>query len=294
MGTDKQMEPLRVEVDELALSLVGWQVDEVQARLVTKTYGKKDHRQEVSVSGTLRFLSEDWTDRFSGSSYVPSPLLALVRRGGSAAPGLQAAVFETEKKASKRPLRFSHSSRRWECKQPLKPEDLELKLTAYDINEVDSNFELTPEEVIDIPSEVIDDTTRSSVKARVVNATVQILVEDYSDNLRVHLEGVFEYGTAQQLLTDHVEGDDWRDSAPTLEKECPFEVDVPQVEVEILDEVGFLLENGSFSIYAHIPVQEGGKLPGRQPRWVAQGNWDVDDMAGTPARVIVRIVDGEE
>ena len=50
---DKKIDALDVEVDELSmLSLIGWQVDELQARLVTQSFGKADHYQEIAVSGT--------------------------------------------------------------------------------------------------------------------------------------------------------------------------------------------------------------------------------------------------
>ncbi|OWY83840.1 hypothetical protein [Rhodococcus sp. BUPNP1] len=294
MGKDKSAEPLDVEVDELALSLVGWQVDEVQARLVTKTYGKNDYRQEVVVSGTVRFLPEDRSDKFTSSDYAPPPLLVFSRKGSNTPPTYERALFETEKKARKRPLRFSETSRRWECSEPLSPADLHLRLTAFDISEVDSNFELPTREGAEVEVNVIDDTTRAGVRARVSNVSAQIVPESYSKTLRVHMEGVFEFGTAQQLLDDYVADDDWRDETPTLEGECPFEVGVPEIEVEVLDGEGFLIATSGFQTYAHIRVQKGGKLPGRPPRWVAQDNLDVEDMSGKPTRVVVRIVDADE
>jgi hypothetical protein len=44
---------------------VGWQVED--ARLVTASHDRSHHEQQVAFSGTFRFLSEDWTDRFKNS-----------------------------------------------------------------------------------------------------------------------------------------------------------------------------------------------------------------------------------
>ncbi|MEU3958898.1 hypothetical protein AB0F42_03560 [Streptomyces buecherae] len=76
---EKKIEELDVQVDELALSLVGWQVENVRARLVTESFDGTRF-QEIVVSGTARFLREDWTDRFSAyedDDYPPTLLLGL-------------------------------------------------------------------------------------------------------------------------------------------------------------------------------------------------------------------------
>ena len=82
MGS-KKAEVIDIVVDELALSLVGWQVEDAQARLVTESHDRTDHEQQVAFSATFRFLSEDWTDRFKdsdGDDYAAEVFLTLNRR----------------------------------------------------------------------------------------------------------------------------------------------------------------------------------------------------------------------
>jgi hypothetical protein len=289
----KTIEPLGVEVDELTLALVGWQVDEFQARLVTESFGRKDHFQQIAVSATLRFVPGDWSDRFTGSGYVPSPHLVLNRRGATMAPSFEWVMIETEKKASKRPLRISRTSSSWECKAPLNPEDLVLGLTAYDLDDLDTRFELPPAQARDIPLELVDETSLDSVRVRLDSTSAQLLGDDGDDGgkVRVHLEGTFEYGTAHSLFVDYLAAGGWQDARATLADACPFEVDLPGVVVEVVDEGGFLLMQREPDLQGHIPVGEAGKLPGRQPRWAVQVGVDLEDLAGVPARVLVRVLD---
>ncbi|MEU0988398.1 hypothetical protein [Streptomyces sp. NPDC005953] len=293
--SDKSVQALSIEVDDLSLSLVGWQIDEVEARLVTKSYGKKDHFQEIAVSGTVRFLPEDWTDRFGGGDYAPPLLIALSRReDSSAAPRYERVVLETVKKVSKRPQRISLTSQSWECKKPLEADDIVLRLTAFDVEEIDSGLSLPPTNITALPIEVLDETTYESVRLRLNTSSAHILRDSYDKVLRVHLEGSAEFGTAQQLLADYLTAEDWRDQDATLDDECPFEVALPGLVVEVLDEAGFLLQKREVSLYGHIAVQDGGKLPGRQPRWIADVGDDLDEYAGQPVRVVVRLVDAED
>ncbi|WP_406387262.1 hypothetical protein [Streptomyces sp. NBC_00887] len=281
-------------VDELSLSLLGWQIDGIEARLVTTTFGKKEHFQEIAVSGTARFLGEDWSDRFGAGDYAPTLLLALSRTGSPAAPSYQRVVVETVKKVSKRPQRFSEKSDSWECKKPLLPNEITLRVTALDVEEIDSGFVLPPKKSSALPVEVIDETTHKSVRLRVASSDAHILRTEYDSGLRVHMAGSAEFSTANALLADHLTSDDWYDQDATLEDTCPFEVALPGLVVEVLDEGGFLLQKKEINLFGHVPVGESGKLPGRQPRWIADAGDDLDEYAGQPARVIVRIMDAED
>lgn len=292
----KKIEALNVEVDELALSLVGWQVEEVQARLVTESFGKKDHYQEVSVSGTMRFLAEDWSERFSDDDhddYVPTPHLIFNRRDAVVPPSFDWLLLETMKKARKRPLRMSRKSRTWSCESPLRPADLSLTITAYDLDDLSTEFQLAPAATQEITLDIFDETSQGSIRTRMTKSSACILGHDDGE-VRIHLEGVFEYGSAEELLADYLAAEDWRDRDAPLGDTVPFEVDVPGFVVEVMDATGFLLDNRTLQPHGHIPVGEAGKLPGRPPRWAVQANIDLDDMAGVPSRVVVRIQDAED
>jgi hypothetical protein len=70
-----------------------------------------------------------------------------------------------------------------------------------------------------------------------------------------------------------------------------FMVQAPDVTVSTFDETGFLLKNRTLSNYRWVKVDEGGQVPRRLPTLVAGTSTDLDDLAGTAARVVVRVTD---
>jgi hypothetical protein len=293
--SEKNIQPLRVVVDELTLSLLGWQISDISARLVTTSHDKREHFQEIVVSGTARFFPEDWSERFSNDDHAPTLLLSLSRIDSPAPPNYTRLAWDTVQKVAKRPQRFSEKSMSWECKTPLTPEEIKLRITAFDLEEVASDFELPPVKVTALPVEVIDETSRRSVQLQIDTTTAHIHKGEYDAALRVHLEGTVTFGAAAALLADHLASDEWRDQDATLEDECPFEVDIPGLVVEVLDEDGFMLERRENVFYSGcVPVAEFGELPNRQPRWLLDSGASLDEYPGAPTRVVLRVMDAED
>ena len=57
----KKVSDVSIAIDEVALSVLGWEVDE--ARLTSKTSEwSKGAENHLTISLTLRFSQEDWTD----------------------------------------------------------------------------------------------------------------------------------------------------------------------------------------------------------------------------------------
>ena len=129
--SSKKAEVIDIIVDELALSLVGWQVEDAQARLVTESHGRTGHEQQIAFSATFRFLSEDWTDRLKdsdGDDFASEVLLTL-NRCDTPAPSsnYKWVVLEKIKKAKKGLIGVSSQSDTWSCTDPLAAKDIDLR-----------------------------------------------------------------------------------------------------------------------------------------------------------------------
>ena len=117
---------------------------------------------------------------------------------------------------------------------------------------------------------------------------------EYKTTLTMHIEGTFEFGSAEDLLKAYLDRNDWEDPRSTVKDSAPFEVAVPEITFEILDATGFLLDDRICRLYGHIPVDAEGKVPPRQPRWICRDVVDVDGLAGAPQRVVARVTDEDE
>ncbi|MFY0514836.1 hypothetical protein ACOMD4_31275 [Streptomyces anulatus] len=296
----KKIEELEVKTDELALSLVGWQVENVRARLVTDSFDDT-HFQEIVVSGTARFLKEDWSDRFTrgeDDDYPPTLLLGLGPVDRPELVSYTHALLETVRKAGKRPVRFSESSRTWECSKPVKPEQIALHMTSFDLEETGLGLVWPSSKTKPLPVELVDETVHEAVRLKPTTCDATIVGKKRDATLQVRLGGFAEFGSARELLADFIAMESWRGDEPgddyDVEDECPFEVSMPGIAVEVLDDTDFLLDKCEVSLYGRVPVGEGAALPSRQPRWIAQCSFDLDDLSGVPTRVVVRVLDAED
>lgn len=295
----KKIEELEVAVDELALSLVGWQVENVRARLVTDSFDD-EHFQEIVVSGTARFLREDWSDRFKrgeDDDYPPTLLLGLSPVDRPELVSYTHALLETIKKAGKRPVRFSKSSSTWECSKPVKPEQIRLQVTSFDLSETDLDLVWPSSKTKPLPVELIDETVHEAVRLKPTTCDATIVGKKREGSLQIRLGGFAEFGSARKLLADFFVMEPWRGELGDddgVEDECPFEVSMPGISVEVLDGTDFLLDKWETALYGRVPVGEGAALPSRQPRWITQCSFDLDDLSGEPTRVVVRVLDAED
>jgi hypothetical protein len=300
--SSKKTEALDISVDELALSLVGWQVEEAQARLVTESRDWGDPEQQLAVSAAFRFLPEDWTDRFTNSNnddYAPQMFITLNRHDTPApSSNFKWIVLEKIKKAKKGLIRVSDKSDIWTSQAPLAAKDLNLRLTAYDLEDVsdlyiNSDLSLPSPTIIPLEIIVVDETSMGAPRPNVTVAHAYVSKGDYKSTLTMHTEGTFQFGSAEDLLKVYRDRCDWVDQAATVKDSAPFEVAVPEIRFEVLDDTGFLLDDRISKFHGHIPVDDHGKVPRRQPRWIGRKVIDLSDLPGDPHRVVVRVTDGE-
>jgi hypothetical protein len=158
------------------------------------------------------------------------------------------------------------------------------------------DFRMPLKEVAELPVDLVDETTSPSIRpsSTVVAAHVRRAPEGSSDDIRVHLEGQFQFGSADELLADFAAKSSWNEMAAQDPESYPLEIHLPKLEVEILDETGFILRKEEADFYGRARIPEPGMSPGRPARWHAYVGDDLDGYAGRPARVVVRFVDGDD
>lgn len=253
----------------------------------------------MAFSGAFRFLTEDWTDRFKDSDddrYAAKVFLTMNRRDAPAPTNnYEWVVLEKIKKAQKGLVRVAAKSDTWTCRVPFEAADIDLRLTAYDMEDVSGvylNSRLSlPGPTTPINITVIDGVSAVGPRARVTAAHAYLMTDE--ETLTMHIEGTFEFGSAGDLLRAHVEQCEWVDRRSSVVEAAPFEVAVPEVRFEIEDETGFLLGDRNCMFYGHIPVDDQGAVPLRQPRWVARDIVKIENLPGDPHRVVVRLSDGD-
>ena len=102
----EKVSEVEVEINDLALSLLGWEVQDFRARVTTEQYSDGDCFHKLAVSGVFRFNDDDWTDCFSFSrDYPTGPVMVLTSPALSAWPAITA--FHPEKPTKGRPVRVS-------------------------------------------------------------------------------------------------------------------------------------------------------------------------------------------
>lgn len=296
---DASFEELEVVVDDLGLSLLGWQIQDARARLTTRP-DYKGFRQELTVSGTAYFIPEDWSDRFVRSDddrYPPALLLKVTRPKFEASPiYVRIDPLRYIGQVRKRAIRFSETMRKWQVKQPLTAHDITVGVTAFDLDEgTIRRVELPLGKTSTLPVDFVDETTRKAFQMKVNVMSARVYRRKGESSVHLHTEGSCGFGSVDELFVTHLADtpNRLRRSGHGFSDEAPFEVELPEVEFELLDETGFILERQSvdFDTTAFISVDANGGLPRREPRWILQRFLDVEDLPGMPARACIRFVD---
>jgi hypothetical protein len=248
----------------------------------------------VTVAGELRFHPDDWRDRYNATNLSESdylPKLVWQLRSAQRGPLMSYQTVTTGMKAKelRAPKMISESMDRWYSTFAYAPGDLSVHITAVDWEEIDGWHSRPSAAWRDVPIEFLDQTTRKSVRTEVRELAARVRDED---KLEVTMQAQFTLGSADELLVDAIDSDDYFGDAdaPMAEQE-DFVVQAPDVSVSIYDETGFLIENRTLSNYRWVTVAEGGKVPRRLPTLVVGTSTDLEDLAGTPARVVVRMTD---
>jgi hypothetical protein len=288
----EKLSDVQVQVNELALSILGWEVQDFRARVTSTCYDDGDCFHKLAISGVFRFNDDDWTDCFGYREYPPSPVMVLRSPALSKWPAITALHVEKPKRG--RSVRVSANEFFLNSYQAIDHSDLLIELTGYDSIEASSYGSEIPLDVKAVPIEVVDESTSLSVRLELDQLdafTHQAENGNPTNRLgQVRLSGRVAFGSPEELLEDWVST--WRSpirKAPTVIDKAPFTRPAPNIIFDILDDTGFLLEQIRGDVSIHVPVDENGRTPSRTPRWLIDRSFDPDDYSATPSRVIARI-----
>lgn len=78
MAENKQITPLNFEIDEIGLSVLGWEISNFQARLMMKDYGRGGAFYQVAASAEVRFHADDWQVRYDSTNLSESDYLSPI------------------------------------------------------------------------------------------------------------------------------------------------------------------------------------------------------------------------
>ncbi|MBB1510635.1 hypothetical protein [Tessaracoccus sp. MC1756] len=281
----RAIEAIEVDVDEIALSVLGWELVAPQARLVSISVAD-EHIREVAVSLELRFHPDDWQVRHTGKD-TPTVLWQLRSReqGPLSSYGVIPRPFLLSETGA--PKMVAIKSGLWESDEPLAPGDLYVWLGGVDWHDAD-DFKLTPSlGWVDLQHDLIDETTGRGVQTRLTELIVGIRGED---NLEVIARSTHAIGTLEDSPALEGAEDSYGGGNLTSERSHAFKLWSPRMVIEVFDEAGFLLD--SRESYANkIRLAEGGRIPSRPATSASSYSFDVSDLPGVPARVVVRLQD---
>jgi hypothetical protein len=290
----KRTNDVEVEINDLALSLLGWEAQDFRARVTSDEHDDGECFHKLAVSGVFRFNEHDWTDCFSYSREYPShPVMLLSYPPLAEHPSATGFYCQPKKGIA----RVSESEMFFPSLRPIDHSKLRIEITAYDSVSADNYIQNIPIFSKEIPIEFEDETTRSGVSL----SFHQLTAFTYGDNDRdyhmgrgsIRASGRVLFGSPDELLADWVST--WRrgprEKTPTVRDKAPFSRPAPNLAFEILDESGFLLEQGHGEVDIHIPVNEAGLTPSRNPSWLVDYRFSDEDFSAPPSRVIVRAID---
>lgn len=290
----KRVSEVQVGVNDLALSLLGWEVQDFRARVTTEEYEDGDCFHKLAVSGVLRFNNDDWTDCFSSREYPSSPVMVMRSPSLSTMPAVSELYAETP--TNGRPVRISENDWFVSSHRPIDHSDLRIELTGYDSVDIDRGISHIPLDVKMIPIELVDASTPSSVRLtfdQMDAFTHQASSDDPSARFgHLRVAGRATFGSPEELLADWVST--WRGpvtKAPTVMDKAPFDRPTPNLVFDVLDDTGFLLEQIQGDISIYIPVDADGRTPSRAPRWLVDHEFEPDEYSAPVGRIIARLED---
>jgi hypothetical protein len=282
-----------VAINELALSLVGWEVQDFRVRVTTEQYDDGECFHKLALSGVFRFNDEDWVDCFNFSREYPvHPVMLLTSSSVSDRPAV--CEIYTRDATKGRPVRVADDGYFINTYRPLNHADLRVELTAYDSVDTRSGISDIPLQAKEIPLELVDESTSASV--RLTFDQIEAFThrkdarEDDTSLGQIRAAGRATFGSAEDILNDWVST--WHDpprTIPTVTSKAPFSFDVPDIVFDVLDDSGFLLEQVRGDIGITVHVDEHGNPPSRVPRWLLDLEFDPDDYSAPPRRIIGRI-----
>jgi hypothetical protein len=281
----KPFEPIDVRLDEVLLSLAGYEITDARARLVREyDEWEKIHKHELHLSIRGRFTPDEWTDRFT-TDWAPE-LVPLVR-ASSVAPD-DVTYYLPRLDHDERAVRISDRHELWVLKKPLPEGSVSVQLTTRDAANVDYD---------PVPLGKISREIPVQLLAEPASCGCRPLVDEYrafldkkpdkseEPELQVHASGSFELCGMDESLAEYRErSTDRHDRDYRYYEEHPL----PTMALEVTDDSGFILDEDDSVIALAAQVDRIDGPPMRAPRWTFTRRLRAEDYTTPPAQVVLR------
>jgi hypothetical protein len=228
---------------------------------------------------------EGWTARFKDPNFMLSPVLVEVSSphlGGTFY--VDSGVWNPDPAKSGQ-VRASVSGSIAYSDTRLGAQDLRLRLTSFDA--ADAPVGIRPLPVFDRNLDVDFEEVASVLCALDLEVDVDAYVskrDDSDDDVVVYIGGVATLAPYARLVEATANRDEGHESGE-------FELNLPNVEVDVVDDTDFLLHRFSVTHYMEVSGRSEADVPKRPAEWIDFLTVDVGDLAGEPSKVIVRLID---
>jgi hypothetical protein len=276
----KRIVDVPVEVDDVALSKRGWSAVEARARIATDTWSS------LSVSLTLEFSMEGWRSRFKDPDLMLSPVVVEISGNNLGETSYIDSLVWRPEPAIAGQVRVSVSGTINYSDTPLKAADLTLKLTSFDA--ADTLVGIRPLPVVARSLDVEFEEAASNLGVMDLEVDVDAYVSrarESDEDVVVLVRGAATLASYSKLVEATAKRDAGHDTGE-------FELNLPDIEVDVVDDTDFLLHRFSVTHYMEVRGRSEADVPKRPAEWIDFLTVDVNDLAGEPTKAVVRLVDG--
>lgn len=275
----KRIVDVPVHVDESALLQRGWHAVEARARVTTDTWSN------VAVSLTLEFLQDHWTSRFVDPRLWVSPVVLEVSSKTQGETIYVASSHWDIDSVGGRAVRDSISGTISYSDFPIKASDLYLRLTSFDAADVGVGIRPLPRIARRLDIQFEESATDLAVLDLELDVDAYVTEEDDSDgDVVVYVRGMATLADYGKLVEATVRRDEGHE-------EGEFEIKLPDVQVDVLDDTDFLLSRLTGTHYMEVNGSCPNDVPKRAAEWVDFLTAYSQDLPGDPSSVVVRLVD---
>lgn len=280
-----------VDIEEIALSLRGWEIVEARARVVSETYGDGEHFHKLHISGAARFNESDWVDSFSFSRDYPAPVVAIVRSAVFSEFDTSFTLFYSTAKEAAKTIRFSDADYFVDTYSEIDHDHIAISITSFDGFEGASSANYLPYRAVKLPCEIHDETAQSAI---VLQINVAEIITHGSDSDQdshgnIRMSGTVAVGDLSSVWSEYRQHNDWIDDDDTPQSHAPFTISAPSLTVDFLDSSGFLVYQESLHLGIEVPVSTDCTLPSRTAQWLVDESFDPSEFSAPPERAIVHI-----
>ncbi|MCV7056047.1 hypothetical protein H7I56_12790 [Mycolicibacterium gilvum] len=269
-----------IGLDEVALAHRGWSCLDARARL------KVDNWSRLSVSLELSHDAEAWTNRFIDPDFMLSPLVLEVTSVATGLISYASFGFRDAASAVAGDIHEAVSGVISYGDDPVSASDLRLKLTSFDAADVP--LSIRPLQTVRRPLKVQFRSASAGLDAldHEIDVDAYVSSEDPDDEeVTVCVRGVTTMAAYRKLVEVTASRDEGHEDGE-------FEIRLPNVQVDVLDETDFLLKRFEATHYMEVSGASADDVPKRAAEWVDFFTESADELAGEPSKVVVRLVQG--